>query len=295
MNGIYRFYQNGVQIGESENLLTNVGKSAIIRYMAGYSGHFGRTIRLGIGSTAASASDTALEFESVAAPVTLITPDYANTLLVFKARLDDVAAGVFSEVGLSTALPDSNNYLGSRLIVGFDSGTDNYTVGTWNTSGVKIGIDNLRVTANASTTSTAVSSDVQVDLSGYSDLDDFKLAFTTNNANAASVFIRFYTDASNYFTYTGATPGTGFKTLTFKRSAFVATGSPSWSAITQVGVGATASAGGQVQVDFEGFRVDDKDTFTDTDILVSRSVLGSPITKIAGMPLDIEYTLDLTL
>jgi hypothetical protein len=295
VKGTYRFYQNGELVGESENIITDAGKTAILRYLAGYSGHFGRSIRLGIGSTAAAAGNTALEFEVLAVPVYLITPDYTNTLLVFKGRLEDATQAVIYEAGLSTSVPDLSNFLGSRQILGFDSSFDNFTVGTWNTTGPRWGADNLRVTANTSTTATAVQSDVQVDLSGYSDLDVFKVAASANNANAASIFVRFYTDASNYYTATINTPGSGFKVSSVTKGSFVATGVPSWANITQVAVGATANATGQVIVDFEGVRIEDVDTFTESDILVSRTVLGTQITKSAGVPLDIEYTLDLTL
>jgi hypothetical protein len=295
MKGTYRFYQGGELVGESENVITDAGKIAILRYLAGYSGHFGRSIRLGIGAAAAASTNTYLDFEVFSAPVYLITPDYANTLLVFKARLEDVNSGTVYEAGLSTGSTDQNSFLGSRMILGFDSAVDNYSVGTWNTASVRYGDDNLNVTANTSTTATAVQTDVQMDLSGYSDSDVFRVAASANNANAASIFVRFYTDASNYFTGTIATPGSGFKVSSITKGAFVATGSPSWGSITQVAVGATANASGQVIVSFEGVRIEDTDTFTDSNVLVSRSVLATQVSKIAGMPLDIEYTLDLTL
>lgn len=292
MIGTYKFYQNGKLVAAEKNLLTTNGKTAIMKYMAGYSGHFGRSIRLGIGATAAAASDTALNFESMATQVYLISPDYANTLLVFKGRVDDTAAGIIYEAGLSTMIPD-NSSNGSRMLLAFDSGIDAWSAGTWQT-GARIGGDALRLAPAVSASATATLTDMFLDLSDYSNSDQFKLAYTPST-NVASVFIRFYTDASNYYTYTINTPTSGFKIQTFAKSDAVATGTPSWANITQVMVSATATSGGAATVDFEGLRVDDKDTYTDNDVLVSRAVLGSPVTKVSGVPLDVEYTLDLTL
>jgi len=294
MHGIYRFYQNGELVGEAKNLLTTNGKTAIMKYLAGYSGHFGRSIRLGIGATAAAVGDATMNFETAAIPVYLISPDYVNTALVFKGRMDDASAMVIYEAGLSTAIPDSTAANSSRLLLGFDSNIDVWSAGVWTTTS-RFGGDALRLAPATSTTVSANMQDVLMDLSGYSNADEFRLAYNSNNANTASVFVRLFTDASNYFTYTVASPGTGFQIKTFNKSNFVATGTPSWSNITQATVSVTAGAGGSAQVDFEGLRIDDRDTFADSDILVSRAVLGTPITKVPGLPLDIEYTLDLTL
>lgn len=295
MKGTYRFYQNGVLIHEEENLITTLGKAAILRYLAGYSGHFGRSIRLGVGATAANAADLTLNFENVQAQVSLISPDYANTWLVFKARLPENVAGSFYEVGLSNYYSEEIQAYGSALMLTFDNTLENWSGGTYNTAaGPRVGNANLRLAPAASGTTT-VTLDTALDLSGYSASDDFKLAYRNNNANATSVFIRFYTDASNYFTYTANSPAVNYNIATFNKNNVVSTGSPSWANITQVGVSATAGAGGAASVDFDGFRIDDKDTYNNVETLVSRTVLGAPVTKQAGVPLDVEYTLDLTL
>jgi len=294
LKGIYRFYQDGVLIHEEENLITNLGKAAILRYLAGYLGHFGKSIRLGVGATAASANDLTLNFESVQAPVSLISPDYANTWLVFKARLDETVAGSFYEVGLSNYYNEQIPLYSSNLVLTFDNTLENWSAGTYNTTNARVSAANLRLAPSASTTST-VTLDTALDFSGYSTSDDMKLAYRSNNANASSVFIRFYTDATNYYTYTINSPATTYNIATFNKGNFVATGTPSWANITQVAVSATAGAGGAASVDFDGFRIDDKDTYNQVETLVSRTVLGSPVTKATGVPLDVEYTLDLTL
>jgi hypothetical protein len=294
LKGIYRFYQNGDLVHEEENLITTNGKVAILRYLAGYSAHFGRSIRLGVGTTAANAADQTLNFENVQAPVTLISPDYTNTWLVFKARVPEDRAGTFYEVGLNTAYNDQVQAFGSAQILTFDNSIEPWTAGTYNTTTARVSAGNLRIAPGAASTTVAATLDTYLDLSGYSASDDMKLAYNVA-ANVASMYIRFYTDATNYFTYTITAPTAGYKISTFNKGNFVATGAPSWSSITQVGISVTSNATGGTTVDFDGFRIDDKDTYNQVETLVSRTVLGTPVTKAAGVPLDIEYTLDLTL
>lgn len=294
MKGTYRFYQEGELIHEEENLITTLGKVAILRYLAGYTGHFGKSIRLGVGSTAATAADQTLNFESLQAPVSLISPDYTNLWIVFKARVPESAAGTFYEVGLNSAYNDQPQSGGSAQILTFDNTIEPWTVGAYNTSGARVGTGNLRINPAAASTTVTSTFDTLLDLSVYSALDDFKLAYNVT-ANAASLYIRFYTDPANYFTYTVTAPTAGYKVSTFNKSNFVTTGTPSWANITQAAVSVTSNASGATTVDFDGFRIDDKDTYIQVETLVSRTVLGTPVTKTAGIPLDIEYTLDLTL
>ena len=61
-----------------------------------------------------------------------------------------------------------------------------------------------------------------------------------------------------------------------------------------VGISVTSGAGGTSQIDFDMIRVDDKDSLSDNNVLISRTV-PTPVAKTAGLPLDIEYSLDITL
>ena len=68
---------------------------------------------------------------------------------------------------------------------------------------------------------------------------------------------------------------------------------PDPSYITKVGVEVTAGAGGATTVYFDGIRINDEDTFDPTFGLISRSVLGSPLQKVSGRQVDIEYKIKL--
>ena len=55
----------------------------------------------------------------------------------------------------------------------------------------------------------------------------------------------------------------------------------------------TATAGGTASVDIDGLRIEDVDANREESALISRAVLGSPIVKTVGLPLDIEYAITL--
>jgi archaellin len=102
--------------------------------------------------------------------------------------------------------------------------------------------------------------------------------------------LRFVTSAGNYFQTSIATPASGTYTIaSVLKSAFTTTGSPDWSNITQVDIVVTSTAGGIGSIDFDGVRIEDTDANQEESVLVSRSILGSPLVKTADLPLDIEY------
>lgn len=294
MRGTYRVYQNGKCIAEVENLITTVGKSHIMKYLAGYATSLAEGIAVGTGVTAAATANTALDFEWSRFSVDLVTADYLNTAIVFKGQIPAELSGSIYEIGLWSAI-DSGALYDSRLILGFDSALDLWSSGTWQTTTNRIGINSLRLNPAVSATQTSSLVDMNLDLSGYSYVDEFRLAYMVNNAFVASVKVIFHTDASNYFTITAATPAAGYRITSFAKSAAVATGIPEWGTITSIDVQVTSTAGGSGQVDFDGLRIEDKDFNNEFYALISRAVPAAPIVKLLGLPLDFEYSLDISL
>jgi hypothetical protein len=71
-------------------------------------------------------------------------------------------------------------------------------------------------------------------------------------------------------------------------------GTPDSSSISQIGVQITrSSTASNATVYLDGLRINDQDTFDPTFGLISRSILASSITKVAGRPIDIEYKITL--
>jgi hypothetical protein len=134
------------------------------------------------------------------------------------------------------------------------------------------------------------------DMSGYSVNDNLALAYNRLDTNSSQIRIKFYSSTSDFF-YGDITPsGTGNKISTISMSNVFSnqSGTPDSSSISQIGVQITrSSTASNATVYLDGLRINDQDTFDPTFGLISRSILASSITKVAGRPIDIEYKITL--
>lgn len=292
MRGTYRFYQNGELIAERTNLITTDGKRAILRYLAGHSGGFVRSLAVGTGTTAAALGDTKLQFEVARADVSVISPDYIAQTLVFKATLEQSMELAIWEIG-ALSVAQSEEY--GKMLLTFDSDIEPWSAGAFQTDTSRIGGDALRVTASASATVTSSLSDLFLETSDYLDVDKFSLAYIPQDANLNSLKIRLKTDASNYFEYTFTGLTAGYKIESWTKAQMTKTGSPSWDNIISADLIVNAKSGGATSVDFDGLRIDASVVDNPDYALVSRTVLGSPVVKTGESQMDIEYTLDVTI
>lgn len=63
ISGAYKIYSNGLLVSETSNIITNLGKGIILRYLAGNTGMYAGAICVGTSGVAAAATDTKLGFE----------------------------------------------------------------------------------------------------------------------------------------------------------------------------------------------------------------------------------------
>jgi hypothetical protein len=133
------------------------------------------------------------------------------------------------------------------------------------------------------------------DMSGYSVNDSVTLAYNRATTNSASIKIKFYTSAANYFYGTITPSGTGNQISSVSLASVFSNqvGTPDASEIASIGIEVTrTSAASDAIIYLDGLRINDEDTFDPSFGLISRSVL-SALTKVAGRPLDIEYKISL--
>jgi hypothetical protein len=244
----------------------------------------------------------ALDFEVGRSDVMLVSYDFVNNKLIFKAEIPDDYSGKVYEAGLYS-LPENvaAGEFQSRMLTSFDSATEAWadattgTAGTFNSTNTRLGADSLRHTPSASTTKVDTMTALNLDLSGYSAADKFTVALNAGNTNTSSVKLLFLTDASNYYTVTMGAAASGYQVLSVAKSTAVATGTPTWANITEMRVSTTSGAGGASQVDYDGVRIEDTDTLNADYVLVSRELLASPYTKVDGMTQEIEFSLDVNV
>lgn len=260
------------------------------------------------GGQIVSEVDTRLEFEFYRNPVLFGSTDIQTTSgtttysVVYKTTIpQDVVANIY-EIGLYPSTRTSISNFDSRYITDFsdlldweDSSGNNPTLDSTN---YRIGGSSLRMNASSNSSKEYKSNIQSIDLSGYSDADTIKLAYYKENANLSSIKIRLYSEASRYYEATiTPTSGNGYKLSqdiplsTFFNGA--TSPAPDINNINQIGIVVTASAGGTAYVGMDGLRINDEDTFDPIFGLISKSVLSTPILKLAGRQVDVEYRLDL--
>ena len=309
IKGTYIFYEDGKEIYRSSNLITKFGKRFLTNVIAGGVNNQLKDIAIGIDSTAATVDDTRLGFEFYRTPVILSSTDIqtsgASTTysVVYKCTIPQDISGIVSEVGLYPQTRSSLNNYDSKFISDFsnylnwaDSSGINPDIVT---SNAKIGSSLLSMISGLSGASKEYTSSISpMDISGYSVNDSIKLAYYRNDTNLQYITIKLYSSDTDYYSVNVTpTSGTGYKLSSdiLLSTLFTdPTGSPDKTQINKIGIVIKPTTGNTTTVGLDGLRINDEDTFDPIFGLISRSVLGTTLTKSAGRQVDIEYKLDLS-
>jgi hypothetical protein len=296
-------------------LITKFGKRFISSQLAGMSASQTKDLAFGVDSTAvqSNGNDTRLGFEFYRIPVSFGSIDIqtdgsgnSTYAVVYQATIPQDVAGVIKEIGLYPGAKSSINNYDSKFIADFENnlmwfksdGSNPELIST-TTSSVKprVGSYFSKIAVSASQSVEFTCAYSGLDLSGYTSSDSLSIAYNQENTNLDSITFKFYSSDSSYYsaTFAGAASVTEsnkigkilFSTLT-ANNAYA-----DLSSIIKIGVVVTAKSSGQAVVYLDALRIDDEDTFDANFGLISRSVLSSPLEKIAGKPVDIEYRINL--
>lgn len=292
MQGLYRI-KLGDNIYEYKNVITASGRLEILRALSGQRQGWASSIVAGIGETAATSGDTALEFLYSGGDINATIIDPINEKLYFKSSLplqDEFTIyelGCYSSNTLSTQSSESG---GGSLLMSFTSNiiwTDTDGTHTVDTDNNRIGADSIGYVIASSDTASGYVSYIS-DLSFIPSNATFKFAYFTEEI--ADVIVRFKVNDSNYYEYDGWSITDGYHIGSALKSDFVATGSPSWNNIQTLEIASAATvAGGEISIDGLRYEL----PISDDSHLLSRVVLTTPQAKLPGVPLDIEYLLEL--
>ena len=300
-------------------MITRFGKRFLTNYLAGNADFGQKELAFGIGSTAASADNTRLNFEFYRVPVTIGSIDITNTgteqspvyvyKAVYQATIPQDVAGVISEIALYPASRTSRNNFDSNFITQFDNNllwtdSDGFNpLLQLNTSQLvsKIGENMVYVQTPLSTVKEYTTPLGSLDLSGYSVNDSIAIAYKKADNNVSKIRLKFYSSPTQYcfvdFTpeAIGATPDKIQSTTLNNLFSNTSATAPDFKNIIKLGVEVTANSSGTTTVYFDGIRINDEDTFDANYGMISRSVLtgGNIVTKTSGRQLDIEYKLQL--
>ena len=295
-------------------MITKFGKRFISSYLAGTTVSPTKDLAFGIDSTAvqSNGNDTRLGFEFYRIPVSFGSIDIQTDVsgnstysIVYQATIPQDVSGIIKEIGLYPGLKSSINNYDSKFIADFEnnlmwfkSDGANPELAATTTSGIvpRVGSYFSKVGVSPSQSMEFVCSYSGLDLSGYTASDSLSLAYNQENTNLDSIVFRFYSSDSSYYsaTFAGAASVTDTnKIAKVLFSSLVANNAyADLTSIIKIGVVITAKSSGQAVVYLDALRIDDEDTFDANFGLISRSVV-SPIEKIAGKPVDIEYRINL--
>jgi len=304
LKGTYIYYENGKEIYRSSNVITKYGKRFLTSFLAGRDSFSSKSMAFGIDSTAAADTDTRLGFEFYRVPVSFGSTDIQTSndittyAVVYKATIPQDVAGYITEVGIYPEFKQSISSYDSKFLGDFDNQLDWTNTPLITSNGVRVGQYLLNMSSNGTSAKEYKNSVQSIDLSGYSINDTLRLAYIKNDANLASITIKFYSSALDYYSVTIIpASGTGYKIsddITLDNLfSNASTSNVDASNINQIGIVITPTTGQSTSVGLDALRVNDEDTFSPDFGLISRSVLSTPLVKLAGRQVDVEYRLDL--
>ena len=304
LKGTYIYYENGQEVYRSENVITKYGKRFLTNFLAGRDSFSSKSMAFGIDSTSALDTNTRLGFEFYKTPVLFGSTDI-QTLndittysIVYKATIPQDVAGYITEVGLYPEYKESLSSYDSKFIADFDNQLDWTNTPLITTTSARVGQYLLNMSSNGTSAKEYKTNVQAIDLSGYSVNDTLKLAYVKNDVNLQNIIIKFYSSPLDYYSVTvSPESGTGYKISSdipldnlFSSSSTL---NVDPSNINQIGITITPVSGQSTSAGLDALRINDEDTFDPNFGLISRSILSTPLVKLAGRQVDVEYRLDL--
>jgi hypothetical protein len=288
-------------------MITKFGRRFITSYLAGISAFPAQEIALGIDSTAVNSSgnDTRLGFEFYRVPVSFGSIDIqtdqngnSTYAVVYKATVPQDVAGIIKEMAIYPSGKGSLNASDSKFISDFENNllwfdSSGYNPELVTSPSPRIGSTMFKVQSTSSSTKEFISRVSTFNLAGYSPNDTITLAYNQADTNLSSIKIKFYSSDTDYlYVNFNNFSSTGEAIKKAALSTLAISGLPDSTSISKVGVEVTAKNTGNTVVYLDGLRINDEDTFDPKNGMIARSTL-TPLTKLAGRPIDIEYRLAL--
>lgn len=289
-------------------MITKFGKRFITSCLAGMTSFTRQDLAIGISATApdSNGNDTKLGFEFYRIPVSFGGVDIQTNQsgvttysVIYKTTIPQDISGTIKEIGLYPRTRTSNNNYDSKFLSDFEDNTLWTRIESGNilypdlvnSPTPRIGNSMIQVNCPASITREYKAQLSILDISGYSGNDTLTLAINQADSNLDYIAVRLYSSETSYyeilFDGSDIDTGTGEKILSRSISAMQGYNSPS-SFIQKMSIVVVAKSSGTTNVYFDGLRINDEDTFDPVFGLVARTTI-TPITKIVGKPLDLEY------
>lgn len=299
LKGTYVFKQDGVEIGRSENLITTNGKNTIIKYLTNSTSEWASAITVGALPTAATVNDMTLKYEIARTSVTL--KSYISgtpNLIVVKGTLDSSVVANIYEVGVFPL--STGQVFGTRdqFSVEDFSNVGNWitTSGTAYTTNAYAAQSPISPRAGSYSVNLAASSTIKnsleaISLAKYGVIDTLDILVNVPSGSTGALALVFtdingnsYSFAPTGYNFSNSTGSSVYQVL----SANLTPGLLVLSSITSLSISTTSA------ITLDAIRISIGSELSANTGLVSRSVLTTPIAKVYGIPLDIEYFVQLS-
>lgn len=260
-------------------MITELGKPVMLRSLANAGPSFGEHMVFGVGDTAVEAGDTSLDFEMHRASVDLLDYDDENNRIIYRGSIPDQKYFELHEVGMLVEDSSVDTESPSQVITLFDGSSEEEWSGfdALETTGIRTGTGAYRLDDGG----TLASDGPIFNFASADSTDVFSLAYNLLSGTAG-LTMRLVVDGTNYREL-DITPTSGFNVAKFLLSDFVTTGTAPLDEINSVEFVVT----GTNEFLFEGLRSDNNNA--ESDILVARTVLTTPVQKSGVVELQVEY------
>ena len=293
--GTYVFKQNGVEVGRSSNLITNIGRKIILQYLTRAREEWAADMAIGALNTAPAATDIQLNFETGRYPVilktflsaTLTDPD----LILVRATIpENVYANIY-EIGIyptNTSFSTVSNR--NNIIL-----TEFSDLTNWVNSAGTIEVNPFAPQASGSprtgansisflNNTTYSNTNLSIPISGYSSLDDLQILMYNSTAGVVTVTLTDISGITQTISFTITTNG-NYSSLSAKFGSSIS----DFSYITGISISTNSTAA----LTIDAIKSSDASEISVEESLVSKSVLTTPIAKLNNVPLDVEYYIEL--
>lgn len=251
-------------------------------------------------------TDTRLGFEFYRIPVSLSSIDVQTGLtssysVVYKTTIPQDVSGLISEIGLYPSEKTVPVNADSKFLADFYNSIDwldtNGNNPLSSNNNARVG-DSVLIFESGSGSAKEYTHDIDLNLSEYSLNDSLVFAYYKYDNSLSKIRLKFYSGDSVWYYY-DITPqsGIGYKitpdiSLFDMFSLSGGTGTPDAANITKMGIEVYPTSG-TTSIGVDGLRINDEDTFDPLFGLISRSTLETPLQKITGRAVDVEYRLEL--
>jgi hypothetical protein len=284
-------------------MITEQGKDLILRYLAGVAPSFAGDIAVGTGFSTPVSTETSLDFEIGRFEVASGAVEGATKRAVFQSTIENNTEFVLGEIALypNISLLGINSFKSSVSFL--FSASEGYTLGNFNstivskaTTGleslIRVGTQGLKLQAAASSAFTSNNKDYRY----VSSQDKINLALIVNNTTPTfDVTLKLYdsvnptvpmtiqlTQANSVIKY-DVVGSNSYVTL--KKQ--VGTQTVDFSKITKFEF---VNNGSQTVI-LDGFKFEEVDSVSPFNAMIVKQKLPSLITKLSGVPVDIELQL----